>query len=64
MLEDAILHPALPCVMWLAMTASHQYLPSSFHINTLLSIVWEIASIDISDPLPAGLFEFLKTEIF
>ena len=54
MLEDAILHPALPLVVWLMMANSHNFQPSIELINILLQITWEISAIEYCDHLPPG----------
>ena len=43
-LEDGILHPALPFLFWLTAAASaQQFVPTELHINICLQIVYEIA---------------------
>ena len=60
-LEDAVLHPAFPFVVWLMMTSTHGYTLTGESINILLKITWEIASIPYKDPLSSALFLYIFT---
>ena len=51
-LEDAVLHPALPAVVWMMVTSTHGYSIPIEAINLLLQVTWEIAAIPYRDPLP------------
>jgi len=48
-IEDAILHPLYPVVVWLVIACSKGYIPTIFHVNTLLQIVSDIASVKVLD---------------
>ena len=43
MIEDAILHPALPLVFWLTVASAGNFAPTELHVNLLLQIVYELA---------------------
>ena len=55
MLEDALLHPQLPLVVWLMMTSTHGYHPPMFLLDQLLQITYELATVPVYDPLPHGM---------
>jgi hypothetical protein len=53
-LEDAILHPALPIVVWFtaASASTHnQFRLTEAHVNVLLCIVYELAAVPVRDPM-------------
>ena len=52
MLEDGILHPQLPLLVWLMMTSAHGYYPPLSILSRLLQIVYDVAAGNIQDPLP------------
>jgi hypothetical protein len=54
-MEDALLHPDLPFVVWLMMAVCGQqnYRLSPEHLNRCLRIVHDIAFVKVRDPLPA-----------
>ena len=54
-LEDAILHPALPIVVWLTAAVSNVQSPfrlTARHVDLLLTVVYELAAVKVRDPLP------------
>jgi hypothetical protein len=51
-LEDAILHPSFPFLVWLMAANAKGYRPSKDHISELLRITHEVASIKVRDFLP------------
>jgi hypothetical protein len=52
MVEDAILHPAFPWLLWLMMADSKSFVPSLTHLNTCLQIVHQVASVKFHDEMP------------
>ena len=53
-LEDTILHPALPLVVWLTAAVSNVHSPfrlTARHVDLLLAIVYELASVRVRDPI-------------
>jgi len=50
MVEDAILHPMLPVVIWLTIASSYEFIPHKKHIDVCLQIVYQLASVDCRDP--------------
>ena len=53
MLEDAVLHPSLPCIVWLtgALGKKSGFVLRQHHVETLLAIVHEVASVGVKDAL-------------
>ena len=52
MLEDTVLHPKLPFVVWLMVASSTaKFVLSERHVNECLQIVHEIARSPIRDPI-------------
>lgn len=47
MIEDSILHPALPLLVWLS--SCPEYSPTEQHINMCLQIVYELATCPFKD---------------
>ncbi|GAQ80538.1 hypothetical protein KFL_000560270 [Klebsormidium nitens] len=50
-LEDAILHPDLPFLVWLTAAVAKGYQPSKLHAAVCLRIVHEMAAVKCRDPL-------------
>eukprot|EP01094_Clydonella_sp_ATCC50884_P020851 TRINITY_DN4425_c0_g1_i3.p1 TRINITY_DN4425_c0_g1~~TRINITY_DN4425_c0_g1_i3.p1 ORF type:complete len:1491 (+),score=173.74 TRINITY_DN4425_c0_g1_i3:926-5398(+) len=56
--EDVVLHPAFPLVVWLTAAASApsgKFVLTTPVVNTLLRIVFELASVNVRDPVPPDL---------
>eukprot|EP01041_Mallomonas_annulata_P004797 gene4797-9566_t len=50
--EDGILHPGLPVIVWLMMAVSKGYRPPTFLIAICIKILVEVASSEIRDFIP------------
>ena len=62
MIEDAILHPDLPFLVWLMMAHSKGFQITLQDANRCLKVVQDIASVDIRDPwCPNSTEECLKS---
>jgi len=53
-LEDSILHPDFPLLVWLMVAESKGFKPPQQLMIRLMRIVFEVASCPIKDPLPPG----------
>ena len=51
-LEDGILHPCYPHVIWFMIADSKGYIPSQSQCTFLLTLVIQVAECNIRDPLP------------
>lgn len=67
MIEDAILHPGLPMIMWLTMAHSKGFIPTNYHINLCLNIVHELSAVEWrevlgsnDEQLPSGSFHIAE----
>jgi hypothetical protein len=50
-IEDAILHPSLPFVIWvMGASAAPNFVLTEYHVNTLLGLVYQVASVMWKDP--------------
>jgi len=58
MIEDCILHPLLPLVLWLTAASSYGFVPYKQHIHACLSIVYQLAACSKRDPLSSSDEEF------
>jgi hypothetical protein len=52
MVEDAILHPGLPWLLWLMMAETKNFIPSLAHLNTCLQIVDQVSRVKFHDEMP------------
>ncbi|GFR48217.1 hypothetical protein Agub_g10077, partial [Astrephomene gubernaculifera] len=50
--EDAILHPGLPLVVWLMAAEPKGYNLGASHVSALLRVVYQLAMVQVRDGLP------------
>lgn len=59
-IEDAILHPYYPFLVWLMFSSSKGFIPNDEHIDTCLQIVYEVASVVFKEVIPDSLVKELQ----
>jgi hypothetical protein len=51
-LEDCVLHPALPLLVWLMVAHSKGFVLGRAHVAACLGVVRQVAAVPVRDPLP------------
>jgi hypothetical protein len=49
MVEDALVHPALPLVVWVMLALTRGYVPSEMLLQALFQVIWEVAHVHVYD---------------